>query len=474
MNSLTFSNKSILIVCSTFIFICCGFLFFKINYLFILPAVIGFILIFILKPDTIWTSIAFFTPLSINPNDVELGKLSVAFPTEPLLIILVVLFFYISLNKIGVDKKVLYHPISILIYIYFSWLLITTFTSTHKVVSAKFLLAKIWFIFPCYFLGMQYFKQEGKLVQFLKLFTISISIVAAYNFFHLSTLGFEDKPSQWTMRPFFKDHTILGAILGLSIPICLGVYRLEKTKSLKYFFLICFIFQLVCLIVTFSRAAWASIIASLLTLIILKLGIRFKYILSTLLIVLIYLISNINTIMMNLENNKVASSDDLVENVESISNISTDASNLERINRWASAIEMWKEKPIFGFGPGTYMFEYAPYQLSINQTIISTNFGDVGNAHSEYLGPLAETGLIGLILILTLFGMSFYFGFDAYFISTKPDHKILIATAICSLSTYYLHGFLNNFLDTDKAAVIFWTLTAMIVFFNIETKKSTK
>ena len=70
--------------------------------------------------------------------------------------------------------------------------------------------------------------------------------------------------------------------------------------------------------------------------------------------------------------------------------------------------------------------------------------------------------------------MSFYFGFDAYFISTKPDHKILIATAICSLSTYYLHGFLNNFLDTDKAAVIFWTLTAMIVFFNIETKKSTK
>ena len=35
-------------------------------------------------------------------------------------------------------------------------------------------------------------------------------------------------------------------------------------------------------------------------------------------------------------------------------------------------------------------------------------------------------------------------------------------------------AFLNNFLDTDKAAVIFWTLTAMIVFFNIETKKSTK
>ncbi len=56
-----------------------------------------------------------------------------------------------------------------------------------------------------------------------------------------------------------------------------------------------------------------------------------------------------------------------------MTNISSDASNLERINRWDCAISMFKERPFFGYGPGTYMFQYAKYQLKKNRTIISTN-----------------------------------------------------------------------------------------------------
>lgn len=31
------------------------------------------------------------------------------------------------------------------------------------------------------------------------------------------------------------------------------------------------------------------------------------------------------------------------------------------------------------------------------------------------------------------------------------------------LITYYVHGLMNNFLDTDKASVPFWGFTAMLV-----------
>ena len=34
-----------------------------------------------------------------------------------------------------------------------------------------------------------------------------------------------------------------------------------------------------------------------------------------------------------------------------------------------------------------------PFQDASDLTIISTNFGDGGNAHSEYLGPLSEQGI---------------------------------------------------------------------------------
>src|SRR5690606_3017212 len=93
-------------------------------------------------------------------------------------------------------------------------------------------------------------------------------------------------------------------------------------------------------------------------------------------------------ILMILGKNTTDAEGGFENNIASVWNISTDASNLERLNRWSCAIRMWEDKPFFGWGPGTYMFNYAPYQLSHQLTIISTNFGTNGNAHSEYLGPL--------------------------------------------------------------------------------------
>jgi len=40
-----------------------------------------------------------------------------------------------------------------------------------------------------------------------------------------------------------------------------------------------------------------------------------------------------------------------------------------------------------------------------------------------------------------------------------------------SLVTYFVHGFLNNYLDTDKAAVPIWGFCAMIVALEIVLKR---
>ena len=75
---------------------------------------------------------------------------------------------------------------------------------------------------------------------------------------------------------------------------------------------------------------------------------------------------------------------------------------MERINRWKCALKMFIEKPVFGWGPGTYQFQYARFQLSKDRTIISSNSGDMGNTHSEYLGPLCESGFLGFFFFLLL------------------------------------------------------------------------
>ncbi len=159
------------------------------------------------------------------------------------------------------------------------------------------------------------------------------------------------------------------------------------------------------------------------------------------------------------------------ERIESMSNVSSDASNLERLNRWNCAIRMFKERPIFGWGPGVYSFQYAPFQQASDLTIISTNFGTGGNAHSEYLGPLAEQGVLGSLSMIILVIVIFYTASKLYLELEDKAVKRILMMVMLGLVTYFTHGILNNYLDTDKASVPVWGFAAIIVSIDIYYRK---
>jgi O-antigen ligase len=135
---------------------------------------------------------------------------------------------------------------------------------------------------------------------------------------------------------------------------------------------------------------------------------------------------------------------------------------------------MFLKRPVFGWGPGTYMFQYAPFQIVREKSLISTNMADKGNAHSEYLGPLSESGLFGMLTFLAIVVTTLVTGFNAYWKLKEHKYKIILLTAILGLITYYVHGILNNFLDTDKASAPFWGFTAVIVILDMYSKQADK
>jgi hypothetical protein len=45
----------------------------------------------------------------------------------------------------------------------------------------------------------------------------------------------------------------------------------------------------------------------------------------------------------------------------------------------------------------------------------------------------------------------------------KGTTRALVLSLILGLTTYFVHGFLNNFLDTDKASVPVWGFAAALV-----------
>ena len=107
---------------------------------------------------------------------------------------------------------------------------------------------------------------------------------------------------------------------------------------------------------------------------------------------------------------------------------------------------------------------YARFQKSSDKTIISTNQGDGGNAHSEYLGPLSEQGIPGTLTILAIFIISLTTGIRLYYkLNHKPYLKGVVMAIVLGLVTYYLHGILNNYLDTDKASVPIWGMMSILV-----------
>ncbi|MFN8165484.1 MAG: O-antigen ligase family protein [Bacteroidia bacterium] len=167
------------------------------------------------------------------------------------------------------------------------------------------------------------------------------------------------------------------------------------------------------------------------------------------------------------EKNRQDSATDFNKHIQSISNISTDASNLERINRWNCAIRMWKQKPFWGWGPGTYQFNYAPFQKSSEMTIISTNAGDMGNAHSEFIGPLSEQGVLGMAAMIILVVVVIYRASIIFSRSKNKNTQRITLAILLGLVTYFIHGTMNNFLDTDKLAVPVWSFIGMIAAIDI-------
>lgn len=440
-----------------------------------IPVVLAILFIAFYSYDKlIWIAI-FFTPLSIPLKSIISGMpFDMLLPTEPIIFGVLLIFIIALISGKRLPKSIVRHPISITIYIYLLWMLITVCTSTLPLISIKYFINRLWYIVAFYFLAAVLFQQKEKnMDRYVWTYVIAMLPVIFYTIYrHLGYGLFNKQAAHFVMTPFFNDHTSYGAILAFYIPfvvgyVCTNHYSIRK----RIWALVALVILVTAIILSYTRAAWLSLFLGAGVWLMMRLKIKFKSIVLVAATLVLLFFSFRTQVIMKMEQNSQDSSSNLSEHLSSMTNISTDASNLERINRWSCAIRMFEEKPFWGWGPGTYAMQYAPFQLSKDRTIISTNSGDGGNAHSEYLGSMAESGIFGVLSFSLILIMTLYTGITAYNRIKDPHLKTVIVSAVVGLTTYYIHAFLNNFLDTDKAAVPFWGFTAIIVTIDILSRE---
>ncbi|MAQ32242.1 MAG: hypothetical protein CMD26_05900 [Flavobacteriales bacterium] len=471
---MNYYNHVVVFICSViYLFFIAYFLKESVNFILLAPCLLAIIFMAIYRFNYVLYIIFFITPLSIPISELGLDHLGLnfAFPTEPILFGLMLLTIWKLSYNFKQFRSIFKHPITLVLLFYLFWILITTFTSSMPLVSFKFFLNRVWYVLPLVFMGVFLFKKPNSISSFVLLYTIALTMVVSYTIIKHANFFFDKHSAHYMMSPFFNDHTSYGAMIAFFLPFNVALFYVHKNTWIRLLSLVMLLILSIGLILSFTRAAWISLFIAFIVFIFLRLKINRVLLFISPVVLSVMLLLFSGSIIKNLETNKQDSSDNLIEHISSMSNISTDASNMERINRWKCALKMFIEKPLYGWGPGTYQFQYSSFQLSKDRTIISSNFGDMGNAHSEYLSALCETGLIGFLSFFSLVLVIVIRAINMYYTANNRTDSIWLLAIVTALISYFIHGLLNNFLDTDKASVAIWCCVSILIAIDLLNNK---
>lgn len=194
--------------------ICIAHEFFWLN---LLPPVLMVVYMALTQLDKLLLFCVFLVPLSVNlsSNEVRLG---LSLPVEPILIGVMLLFLVRLMHSGKLNYEFLRHPVTIAILFNLAWIFITSITSQMPIVSFKWLMARLWFVVPFYFLGYYMFSDSKNVRRFLWLYILPLTIVIGYTIYQHWLFGFEEDPAHWVMSPFYNDHTAYGAALAMFFP----------------------------------------------------------------------------------------------------------------------------------------------------------------------------------------------------------------------------------------------------------------
>lgn len=405
-------------------------------------------------------------PLSLDSEIFGGAKLSL--PSEAMLILVIPVCLIFNQDFRRGMIRACKSPLTILLIVDLLLLLFFSLTSEHMDVSLKRVLIRGLFFFG-FFIMIFLFDDPKKLIWPWLMYAIGLVPVMYETLKNHIHFDFNPRVVFNICAPYYNDHTVYGACLAFIIPGVFLILIRAKLFNLKGGWLLLFwlIFGVILLsvILALSRAALLSILLALFFAILLRFKVQFSHLLMGLGVLVIVAWAVQDQIYESVQKNEAVSNDgELINHFSSVTNVKTDASNLERVNRWICAYRMFEARPFTGFGPGTYQFEYNRFQSLVNKTYISTTTGDRGNAHSEYLTYLSETGIVGFIGFMCIVLYSLYVGMKNHYTVEDERLRIINLIALLGLVTFYFHGFFNSFIDQSKMSFLVFTALAILVW----------
>lgn len=412
----------------------------------------------------LWLSIPLSFDFSISPS------LTITLPTEPIMLVLLASTIFLVALKKNIDKQFISHPIILLLFAHLIWMFFGIFYSVAPNLSLKYFLAKLWYFAAFVFIPSFIFQ---KIEDFRKTFWaifISLFIVVCICIAKHATKGFSFNGINPSVIPFFPNHVMYSALIGLFIPFVWYATDWYGSSTLKnYWIRLSILVFIVAIGFSYTRTTIISLPAGLIAVWALR-----QRLLPLSLIVGAICISGFILYLNN--NNKyldyapnyqttVFNKNNFEKHLEATYKLE-DVSGMERVYRWVAAANMIKAHPITGTGTNTFYPEYKRYTVTAFKTYLSEN-PEHSTTHNYFLLLLAEQGIVGFLLFSSIYVFLLVRAHTIYHLSNNTTLKRLTLAVYFSLIVFLVHLMLGDMVESDKTGSIFLLCIALIVKLDI-------
>jgi len=418
----------------------------------------------------IWMTIPFAIEIDLP------GGFSTDFPSETLMWASCLFFpVYLFLNRGEVSFRFIFQPLFILLFIHFSWIIITTITSQEPIISIKYTLAKSWYL-VCFiampillFRRVEDYKQWG-LFLFIPLIASIIVVLIRH-----SQYGFTFSTVNNAIMPIYRNHVDYACCIGLLLPFAWWMRREATDKRIRNFFTFSLILMIVGIYFSYTRAAWLCVPLSIGT----YFGVRWRMLRVMVPVALASVILFVG--WLSYDNWYISYAPDYEKTItqKKFSDLVTatykleDISSVERFYRWVAGYYMVKDKPMLGFGPSSF---YSVYQSFVDRhfTTYVSNNPEHSGIHNYYLMTAVEQGIPGLLILLTLMISVLLIGERLYHRMENGPEKALLVAALISFACNMFILSLNDTVETDKLGTIYFLCIAIVIQLQMQESKKVR
>ncbi len=146
-----------------------------------------------------------------------------------------------------------------------------------------------------------------------------------------------------------------------------------------------------------------------------------------------------------------------------------------RILVWYKSLEMVKDNPFFGVGPGNWRINIPKYGLNGFETGIEQGIKHFQRTHNDYIWVLCETGILGFIFYFSAFIFVLILSIKKFFYSDDNKEKLLSFLIAISILGYLVISFFTFPKERVPHNIIILLYFAIIVslFYNKDKKHIT-